>query len=159
MRRTRKTEELLELIRHGAGEDGIYALAAAAGRPYRRVHEQVRNLAEDGQVRLEPVSTAPRKKLRVRPIGSRKRKPRLSFNRGWSRPSGGFDDDTLIAQVLSRPTFRDMLACAEHYGLQRIRTLRDAMIADFELPPGAAGPSGRMLKNIEIGFARAAGID
>jgi len=155
MARTRKTDELLALIRSGAGEHGIYALAAAAGRPYRRVHEQVKRLAAEGSVRLERVSAGPRVAIRVRPL--RARQPKLSFNRAWSKPSAGIDDETLIAQVLSRPTFTDLLACVEHYGFERIRAARLAMIRAFELSPGAAEASGRMLKNIEIGRARAAG--
>lgn len=155
MRRTRKIEDLLCLIRDNAGADGIYALAAAAGRPYRRVHEQVKRLAEEGLVRLEPASAGPRARIRVRPAAGRR--PKLSLNRAWSRPSGAIDDETLIAQVLARPTFNDMLACVEHYGIPRVRKRRAAMIAAFELPPGAADASGRMLKNIEIGHARAAG--
>jgi len=155
MARTRKTQELLALIRRGAGEQGIYALAAAAGRPYRRVHEQVKRLAAEGAVRLERVPVGPRIAIRVRP--ARTRQPKLSLSRSWSRPSAGTDDETLIALVLSRPTFADLLACVEHYGLERIRAARGALIRAFELPPGAAEASSRMLKNIEIGRARAAG--
>ncbi|HEX6994974.1 MAG TPA: hypothetical protein VF339_12585 [Gammaproteobacteria bacterium] len=67
------------------------------------------------------------------------------------------DEETVIAQVLARPTFDDLLACVEHYGLQRVQEIRTAMLRAFELLPGAAETSGRMLKNIEIGRARAAG--
>ncbi|HEX7080430.1 MAG TPA: hypothetical protein VF329_05405 [Gammaproteobacteria bacterium] len=155
MARTRKTQELLALIHRGAGEDGIYALAAAAGRPYRRVHDQVKRLAAEGLVRLERASVGPRTALRVRPLPPRE--PKLSFNRAWSRPRGGVDEETVIAQVLARPTFNDLLACVEHYGLERVQRARAAMLRAFELSPGAAEASGRMLKNIEIGRARAAG--
>lgn len=155
MAHTRKTQDLLALIDRGAGEDGIYALAAAAGRPYRRVHDQVKRLAAEGLVRLDRVSVGPRTAIRVRPLGTRK--PNLSFNRAWSRPGGGVGEETVIAQVLARPTFEDLLECTEHYGLERVRTIRTAMLRAFELSPGAAEASGRMLKNIEIGRARAAG--
>lgn len=155
MVQTRKTQELLALIRRGAGEDGIYALAAAAGRPYRRVHDQVKRLAAEGLVRLERASVGPRTAIRVRPL--RIREPKLSFNRAWSRPGAGVDEETVIAQVLARPTFNDLLACVEHYGLERVQTTRTAMLRAFELSPGAAEASGRMMKNIEIGRARAAG--
>lgn len=155
MRRTRKSEELLALIRRGAGEEGIYALAAAAGRPYRRVHQQVKRLAAEGLVHLERVPAGPRTAIRVRPIPARRLK--LTIDRAWSRPAGGVADDTLIAQVLARPTFKDLLACVEHYGLERIQTSRADLIRAFELTPAAAETTGRMLKNIEIGRARAAG--
>jgi hypothetical protein len=157
VRRSQKTEDLLRLIRRGAGEKGIYALAAAAGRPYRRVHEQVQRLAAAGAVRLERLPGGARSRIRVRSVESRG--PALSFNRAWSRPSGGLDEETVIAQVLARPTFRDLLACVDYYGLERVHAIRSVLIGGFELHPGAACATGRMLKNIEIGRARAARRD
>jgi hypothetical protein len=154
MRRTQKLDELLTLIRAGAGEEGIYALAAAAGRPYRRVHAQVHRLAAEGVVRLDRLSGGTRSRMRVRGVESEG--PRLSFNRAWSRPSGGVDDERTIAQVLARPTFEDLLACVDYFGLDRVRAVRRSMLAKLELEFGAATATGRMLNNIEIGRARAA---
>lgn len=154
-RTTRRVEELVALIREGRGEAGIYQLAQAAGRPYRRVHDQVKRLEREGRVRIERRQRGARAVSAVRSVEV---PPRLSFDRAWSRPSGGIDADTLIAQVLARPTFRDLLVCVDHYGLDRVARLRADMIRDFELAPGALETSGRMLRNIEVGRARAAGI-
>jgi hypothetical protein len=162
VRRTTKLETLLTLIRNGAGCDGIYALAAAAGRPYRRVHDQVQRLSAAGLVRLEGAPRGPRALVRVLPVEppleERAEQPKLQFNRAWSRPSGDIDPQTTIAQVLARPTFRDLLACAKHYGTARVRAVYENMAGTMQLPPGAVIDSGRMLNNIEIGRARAAGI-
>jgi hypothetical protein len=156
VRSTGKLKDLLALIDAGAGDGGIYALALAAGRPYRRVHDQVRRLAAAGLIRVDRGQRGGRARIRVRSI---QRGPALAFQRAWSRPSGGLDDETVIAQVLARPTFSDLLACVEHYGLDRVLSLRDLMLRDLELEPGVASASGRMLSNIEIGRARAAGSD
>ena len=154
MRRARKLEELLRLIRAGAGQEGIYALAAAAGRPYRRVHDQVRRLAAAGLVRLATEHRESRARIRVIPVEQSVR-PVLQFDRAWSRPSGGVDTDTTIALVLARPTFRDLLTCCMEYGIDRVRHIFESMIAAMQLDPKAAEESGRMLSNIEIGLARA----
>lgn len=154
MRRARKLEELLRLIRAGAGQQGIYALAVAAGRPYRRVHDQVRRLAATGLVRLETEHHGSRARIRVIPLEQPER-PVLQFNRAWSRPSGGIDTDTTIALVLARPTFSDLLGCCMDYGIGRVRRIFETMIAALQLDPKAAEESGRMLSNIEIGLARA----
>lgn len=157
MRSTRKLDELIDLIRAGAGDRGIYALAVAAARPYRRVHDQVRRLAAAGVVRLEKQHRGPRTWIRVYPA-TRASGPRLRFNRSWSRPVGGVDPETTVAQVLARPTFRDLLACVQHYGLEHVRGVYRTMVDALELAPGAAEASGRMLTNIEVGHARATGI-
>ncbi len=157
MRSTRKLRDLLHLVHAGAGENGIYALAAAARRPYRRVHAQVQRLAAAGVVSLNKQHRGPRARIRVRPA-VRARGPTLTFNRAWSRPSGGLDAATLIAQVLARPTFRDVLACVQHYGIEQVRGVYGTMVSELGLAPGAATASARMLTNIELGRARAAGI-
>lgn len=154
MRRARKLEELFRLIQAGAGEEGIYALAAAAGRPYRRVHDQVQRLAARGLVKLAMEQRGSRTRIKVAPLEQRAT-PVLQFNRAWSRPSGGVNTDTLIALVLARPTFDDLLSCCMEYGIDRVRDIFQTMIAAMQLDPKAAGESGRMLDNIEIGQARA----
>lgn len=154
MRRARKLEELFRLIQAGAGEEGIYALAAAAGRPYRRVHDQVQRLAATGLVKLAMEHRGSRTRIRVVPLEQRPA-PVLQFNRAWSRPSGGVNTDTVIALVLARPTFDDLLSCCMEYGIERVRDIFQRMIAAMQLDPKAAGESGRMLDNIEIGQARA----
>lgn len=154
MRRTRKLEEIYRLIQADAGRDGIYALAAAAGRPYRRVHDQVRRLAAQGLVRLVMEQHGSRSRVRVTPVGN-PALPSLQFNRAWSRPSGGVDGDTVIALVLARPTFDDLLSCCMEYGIERVRAVFQDMITAMQLRPNAAEESGRMLSNIEIGQARA----
>lgn len=154
MRRTRKLEELLRLIQAGEGEGGIYALAAAAGRPYRRVHDQVGRLAAAGAVKLVAAHQGPRARVRVVPAGDPVL-PALRFSRAWSRPSGGLSTDTVVALVLARPTFEDILACCLRYGIGRVRGIFASMVATLQLDPRAAQESGRMLSNIEIGLARA----
>lgn len=154
MRRTRKLEELFRLIQAGAGREGIYALATAAGRPYRRVHAQVRRLAADGLVKLTAEHHDSRTRIRVTPLES-SAPSALQFDRAWSRPSGGVDTETVIALVLARPTFDDLLSCCMEYGVDRIRAVFRSMIAAMQLDPKAAEESGRMLSNIEIGQARA----
>lgn len=154
MRHSRKLAELLRLIQAGAGQEGIYALAGAAGRPYRRVHAQVRLLAASGQVRLTSEHRGSRSRIRVTPVGNPA--PLQQFDRAWSRPSGGIDIDTSIALVLARPTFGDLLGCCIEYGIVRVRDVFARMIATLQLDPKAAAESGRILSNIEIGHARAA---
>jgi hypothetical protein len=159
MRSTRKLRALVDLIRRGQGDRGIYQLARTAGRPYRRVHDQVQRLARAGVVRLTRVHEGPRTATCIQiAAGAPHPQPKLSFNRAWSRPSGGLDAETLIAQVLGRPTFPDLLACVQAFGLEAVRRVFQAVVAAFEIQPGAATASGRMLKNIEIGRARAARV-
>lgn len=155
MRRTHKLDELLRLIRAGAGARGIYALATAAGRPYRRVHDQVRRLAAAGLVELATERHGSRARVRVVPVEDYPATQALQFDRAWSRPSGGVDTDAGIAMILSRPTFDDLLSCCMEYGIDRVRGIFDLMIAAMQLHPRAAEESGRMLSNIEIGQARA----
>lgn len=154
MRRSRKLEDLYRLIQAGAGREGIYALAAAAGRPYRRVHDQVKRLAAQGLVKLTTEHDGSRTRVRVLPV-EHSAAPALEFNRAWSRPSGGVDANTSIALVLVRPTFNDLLSCCIQYGTERVRDTFEKMIAAMQLAPGAAEEGGRMLNNIEIGRARA----
>lgn len=141
------------MIRAGAGDDGIYGLARVAGRPYRRVHDQVYRLAAEGLVRVEEGLRGRRACVRVAPVDG---EPPLVFNRAWSRPSGGLPAETVIAQVLARPVFRDLLACVRHYGSDRVWRAYQAMLSEHELRPGAAEADRRMLTNIEVGRARAA---
>ncbi|MGH8295972.1 MAG: hypothetical protein ACRETZ_10840 [Steroidobacteraceae bacterium] len=154
MRRARKREQLFRLIQAGAGEGGIYALAAAAGRTYRRVHDEVRRLAAAGLVKLAVEHHGSRTRIRVAAI-EQPASPALQFNRAWSRPSGGVDADTAIALVLARPTFDDLLACCMAYGIDRVRGVFERMVAALQVHPQAAEEDGRMLSNIEIGQARA----
>jgi len=152
MRQTNRLNALMALIRQGEGKAGIYALASAAGRPYRRVHDQVRRLVREGQVKLVPQQVNGRRRLQVVPVDMTP----MRFNRAWSRPSGGVDAETEIALVLSRPAFDDLLSCVQRHGLSRVRAVHDVMLNDLELSPGAAAASTRMLNNIEVGLARAA---
>lgn len=154
MRRAPKLEDLFRLIRAGAGREGIYALAAAAGRPYRRVHDQVRRLEAAGLVRLQAEHRGSRTRIQVIPI-EQPAPPVLQFDRAWSRPSGGVDSDTVIALVLARPTFSDLLGCCIEYGIDRVRRIFSTMVAALQLDARAAQESGRLLSNIEIGQARA----
>lgn len=159
MRQTEKLKNLMNLIRSGHGERGIYSLAAAAGRPYRRVYDQVKRLAAEGRVILaaEPQGRSRRAHIRVRPADQQEA-PKLAFNRAWSRPSGGLDPETLIAQVISRPTFDDLLTCTQRFGISRVWEVYENMVEDMMLSPGAAAATARMLTNIEVGRARAAGL-
>lgn len=155
MRNTRSLRQLLALVQEGKGRDGIYALAAHAQRPYRRVYDQVMRLAAAGQVRLESdPRSGGRKRFRV--LGAQEEAPALEFNRAWSHPGGHLPPERVIAQVLARPTFNDLLACAKHYGLPAVEHVHDRMLREFMLEPGAAVAVNRMLRNITVGHERAA---
>jgi len=155
MRNTRSIRQLASLIQAGKGRAGIYALAAHAQRPYRRVYDQVMRLAAAGKVRLEPAPDAGgRKRFRVLPVESNG--PVLEFNRAWSQPDTPQLPERVIAQVLARPTFNDLLACAKHYGLPAVEDVYGRMLREFMLEPGAAATVNRMLRNIMIGYERAA---
>jgi predicted transcriptional regulator len=146
-------DALLELVRRGHGEQGIYALAQRAGRPYRRVYSHVQSLANAGFVTLSRSQAHGRSVVRVRPVQDT---PKLSFNRAWSRPDRQIDADTFIAGVLKRPTFSDLLTCVQCYGLNHVNSVYRAMLLNRNLSEEAASDTARMLKNIEIGYGRAA---
>src|SRR2546423_13369646 len=126
MRSTPKLQRLLTLIRQGRGEQGIYGLAQAARRPYRRVHDQVKKLAAEGLVQLEMRREGPRAFTRVALLDDAP--VRLAHNRAWTRPATAVESDTIIALVLARPTFGDLLACVQRYGSAHVRTLYDDML-------------------------------
>jgi hypothetical protein len=161
-RLTTKEAALLAHLRLVHGASSIYELARSVRRPYRRVYQQVRKLAVLGLVTLEKGLVDNRTAFRVRPVAQGKTRvanatqPSLSHNRAWSRPTSGVDDDTLIALVISNPNFPDLLACAKHFGIERIRAVYRKMLDGFHLRPSVAEEAGRMLENIEIGFRRAA---
>lgn len=155
---TGKQQALLRAVQKGAGRNGVYGLARRLKRPYRRVYDQVRLLEARGQLRTQKLRRRGRTCLAVMPLATAAEspKPNLQFNRAWSRPSGQISDSTLLAQVLARPTFRDLLACAVHYGPQTVRQQLNRMVQNFELPAAASSEALRMLGNIELGLARAA---
>jgi len=64
---TTKQKALLQIVRNGAGQNGIYALSAALDRPYRRVYDNVKLMQERGYVRLIPVERNGKKALAVTP--------------------------------------------------------------------------------------------
>lgn len=83
------------------------------------------------------------------------KQPALSYNRIWSSPVTGVSDTTLIASVIAKPTFDDILQCCLHYGVDRVRQVYLQMLAANELSAIGARTVGRILANVEIGFARA----
>ena len=78
------------------------------------------------------------------------RRPELSFPYDWSNSAMGADQ--LIAAVLERTIFADVLIVAHHYGLRRVQNVRSKM----QVGSGTASLHGRsldrMLRNIEAGF-------
>jgi hypothetical protein len=82
---------------------------------------------------------------------------RLEFNRTWSVPRDKVPDDVIIAAVLARPTFDDMLEICWTFGIGRVRAILDEMRESGDIGRFAAEISGRMINNIEKGFALAHG--
>jgi len=64
---TTKQKTLLQMVRNGGGKGGIYALAMALDRPYRRVYDNVRQMEEQGYVRLFPMQRNGKTALTVTP--------------------------------------------------------------------------------------------
>ena len=64
---TTKQNALLQTVRNGGGQYGIYALSAALDRPYRRVYDNVKRMQEQGYVRLSPVERNGKTILSVTP--------------------------------------------------------------------------------------------
>jgi hypothetical protein len=153
---TPKQAALLQRVRDAGEVQGVYALAKALGRPYKRVLENLRTLQAAGLVELSNERRSGRKTILVRRSRRRGRQPQLSYNRVWSSPVSGVDDTVLIASVLARPTFDDLLTCCRHYGLPRVRSVYMTMLGTGELDALVQQSVSRMLANIEIGFARAA---
>lgn len=165
-RLTASQQRLLNAVAAGHGKAGIYGLAGVLGRPYRRVYDQVRMLEAAGRLRTVRGRAGGRRVVRVLPRRSAPRAgaasastpagPPLRFNRAWSALGKRFDADATIAQVLARPTFRDLLACVLEFGLDRVRDRLAAMVSAFELSPQLVVEDARMLANIESGLHRAA---
>ena len=81
------------------------------------------------------------------------RRPELSFPYDWSNRAMGVDQ--LIAAVLERGIFSDVLALARHYGLRRVQKAHDKMQVSSGTASLHARSLDRMLRNIEAGFASA----
>jgi hypothetical protein len=152
---SRKQAALLRYIEKAGEVHGVYELAQSLGRPYKRVLEHVRVLAAVGLLDLEKQIANGRVVTLIR-ARNRRKQPVLSYSRVWSSPVSGVDDTVLIASVLAEPTFDDVLACCRHYGVSRVRQVFNAMLRTGEMPSIVQKSVGRMLTNIEIGFARAA---
>lgn len=153
---TLKQSELLAYLRGTPSAPGIYGLARALGRQYRRVFDDVMRLASAGLLTVTPTFKNGRKVSLVQLPVDRPAQPSLSYSRVWSSPATGVDDRVLIASVLAEPTFGDVLACCRHYGLDKVKRVFDSMLGTDELGELTQLSLIRMLSNIEIGFARAA---
>ena len=152
---TDKQKSLLQHVRDAGEVRGVYTLAKAVGRPYKRVLEHLRALQMAGLVELIERREGGRRVTVIRESRGKGR-PKLSYNRVWSSPVSGVNDTVLIAGVLAEPTFDDVLACCRHYGVARVREVFSSMLGTDELAPLVQQSVSRMLANIEIGFARAA---
>ncbi|GEO39384.1 hypothetical protein GGE65_003354 [Skermanella aerolata] len=80
---------------------------------------------------------------------------KLEFNRTWSVPRDKVPDDAAIAAVLARPTFNDMMMICWTFGIGRVRAILEEMQQTGDVGRFAAAISGRMITNIEKGFALA----
>jgi hypothetical protein len=80
---------------------------------------------------------------------------KLEFNRTWSVPRDKVPDDAAIAAVLARPTFDDMLVICWTFGTDRVRAILEEMRESGDIGRFASEISGRMVNNIEKGFALA----
>lgn len=78
------------------------------------------------------------------------RHPELSFPYDWSNSAMGADQ--LIAAVLERGIFSDVLAVTRHYGLRRVQKTYDKMQVQSGTTPLRDRSLDRMLRNIEAGF-------
>lgn len=152
---TVKQSLLLAHIQRVGEVRGVYALAHSLKRPYKRVLEHVRALHAADLIELEKRLDRGHAVMMVRARGSRNQ-PKLSYSRIWSSPITGGNDTVLIASVLAEPTFPDVLACCQHYGVERVRGVFVSMLGTGEMGQLVQKSVGRMLANIEIGFARAA---
>ena len=81
----------------------------------------------------------------------------MEFNRTWSVPRDKVPDDAAIAAVLARPTFNDMLVICWTFGTDWVRAILEEMQESGDIGRFAAEISGRMINNIEKGFALAHG--
>lgn len=154
---TPKQQEVFDYIDRAGEVRGVYALAKGLRRPYNRVLDNVRELAAGGRIEIVPAKQGGRRVTLLRIAGKTPDKqPTLSYNRIWSSPVTGVSDTTLIASVIAKPTFDDVLQCCLHYGVDRVRQVYLQMLAANELSAIGARAVGRILANVEIGFARAA---
>jgi hypothetical protein len=154
---TAKQQEVLDYIAWAGEVRGVYALAKALGRPYNRVLDNIRALEAAGRIEVSAGKWGGRRVTLLRAATeATDRQPSLSYNRIWSAPATGASDTALIASVIAKPTFDDVLQCCLHYGVNRVREIYLAMLARNELSAIGARSVGRMLANVEIGFARAA---
>jgi hypothetical protein len=80
---------------------------------------------------------------------------KLEFNRTWSVPRDKVPDDAAIAAVLARPTYNDMMVICWTFGIGRVRAILEEMQQTGDIGRFAAAISGRMVNNIEKGFALA----
>lgn len=77
--------------------------------------------------------------------------PVPSFSRTWSAPSG-VNDNVLIASVVARPTFDDLLLLSLRYGVSRLRTTARRMRKAGDIKPQTAAKVCHFLDNIAAGF-------
>jgi DNA-binding Xre family transcriptional regulator len=70
---------------------------------------------------------------------------KLSFPYNWSNPAMSFD--AIIAAILERGLFEDVLEAVRYWGLQRVQSAAQTQL----LLPQVQ----RMLRNIEVGFSKA----
>lgn len=152
IRRNAKRNQLLALIGRGKGRQGIYALARAARRPYRRVYDAVRAFEAQGRVRLVPLADG-RRTLAVEPVATAP-PLKLEFNRAYSAPGQAIPDETQVALVLAQPSFRDLLACVDRFGLAFVEAIRARMLARDELGASASRTTRMLLDDIIIGRQR-----
>ncbi|GEM_PF-2171221 len=156
---TAKQQGLLDFVAEHGRVESVYTLSKLLSRPYRRVFDHVKVLQKAGLLKLSPSHNEGRRHSTIEVVKvppEPPAQPQLSYSRSWSSPVTGVGDRTLIASVLAEPTFGDVLKCARHYGLDRVRDVYGRMLEQGDLKPWAAIESGRILSNIEIGFARAA---
>jgi len=152
---TTKQALLFEHIKRAGEVRGVYTLAKAVGRPYKRVLEHLHALQAAGKIDLISQMDCGRRITMIR-ASAGKSQPELSYSRIWSSPITGVNDTVLIASVLAEPTFDDVLTCCRHYGVARVREVYTSMLGTDEMGRLVQKSVGRMLANIEIGFARAA---
>lgn len=153
---TPKQREVYDYIARAGEVRGVYALAKALRRPYNRVHDNIQALAADGRIEIVRTTHGGRRVVSMRVGALPAAQPALSYSRIWSSPRTGVNDKTLIASVVAKPTFDDLLRCCLHYGVAQVRQVYLEMLAANELSALGARTVGRMLANVEIGFARAA---
>ncbi len=117
-----------------------FRLKDFSGYGYDQVGRALRKLiAED---RIERVGRGLYRKLR-------RRQPRLSFSRPWSRPAG-VADEIFIATVLANPSFEDIARLCLSFGGRRVRETMSLSAA--EIPPAVRAEAARMIANAERGI-------